>query len=96
MAESKVEPQEEKQLNVGLVSAKLYFKIDSLFKRLNATLEDAGFPPVHKKALYVAAVWQYLSSQSDWMESKEKTRKSDLIEKFLDDLKLLLEGEYDV
>lgn len=97
MAESKQEPQEqEKQFNVGLVSAKLYYQIDSLFKRLNATLEDHGFEPVPKKELYVAAVFQYLSSQSGWIEAKEKTRKGLLIEKFLEDIKLLLEGEYDV
>jgi len=95
MSQPEVEPQ-EKQLNVGLVSAKLYYQIDSLFKRLNATLEDHGFEPVPMKELYVAAIFQYLSSQSSWVEAKEKVRKGVLIEKFLEDLKLLLEGEYDV
>ena len=94
-AESEMKVQ-EKQLNVGLVSAKLYYRIDALFKRLNATLEEEGFEPVPKKELFVAAVFQYLSSQASWVEAKEKTRKGLLIEKFLEDIKLLLEGEYDV
>jgi len=90
---SQTEEHKEKQLNVGKVSAQLYYHIDSLFRKFNAKLEDHGQKPIPKKELYVAGLVKYLTSRLDWIEALEETRKQITLEAFLDDLKVVLEHE---